>query len=258
MQAVITAGGKPSPKDPLYQYTQGGYKALLEIAGKPMIQWIIDALNAARCVDRIVIIGLPLFTELSSAIPISMLPDAGGLVANVRAGLREVKNTQPEAKHAMLLSSDVPGITAEMLTWLTMRAEESDHDLSYLVIERSVMEKRYPLSRRTYLPIKDVEVCGGDVLMLSTRLADDHNPIWDKLIASRKNPLQQAALLGFDTLLMIVLRQIPLKNIGDVIGKRLGITARAVLCPYAEMGMDVDKPHQYELMTADLSKSQQK
>lgn len=258
MQAVITAGSQPSLKDPLYQFTQGGYKALLEIAGKPMIQWIIDALNEAGCVSQIVVIGLPRFTGLDSTIPLTLLPDSGGLVANVRAGLQEVKRSQPEAKHVMLLSSDVPGVTAEMLNWLAARAVESDKDLSYLVIEKAVMEKRYPGSRRTFLPLKDVEVCGGDVLMLSTRLADDQNPVWDKLIASRKSPLQQAALLGYDTLFMILLRQMTLEKAGEMIGKRLGITARALLCPFAEMGMDVDKPHQFELMTADLSKPQTK
>ena len=35
------------------------------------------------------------------------------------------------------------------------------------------------------------------------------------------------------------------------------VTGRAILCPYAEVGMDVDKPHQLELMCADLAKRAQ-
>ncbi len=35
---------------------------------------------------------------------------------------------------------------------------------------------------------------------------------------------------------------------------RLNITGRAIVCPYAEVGMDVDKPHQLEIMRADLKK----
>jgi hypothetical protein len=35
---------------------------------------------------------------------------------------------------------------------------------------------------------------------------------------------------------------------------RLNITGKAVVCPYAEVGMDVDKPHQLEIMREDLKK----
>jgi len=38
------------------------------------------------------------------------------------------------------------------------------------------------------------------------------------------------------------------------VAKRLGVTGRAIICPYAEVGMDVDKPHQLELMRKDLAK----
>jgi NDP-sugar pyrophosphorylase family protein len=42
MDAIITAGGIPQPGDPLYVYSNGDSKALIDIAGKPMIQkkWI--------------------------------------------------------------------------------------------------------------------------------------------------------------------------------------------------------------------------
>ena len=40
MDAIVTAGGIPMPGEPLYEYTNGSPKALLDIAGKPMIQWV--------------------------------------------------------------------------------------------------------------------------------------------------------------------------------------------------------------------------
>ena len=54
MDAVITAGGIPEPDDPLYAYTQGKSKALLDIAGKPMVQWVLDAVCASQNIDNIV------------------------------------------------------------------------------------------------------------------------------------------------------------------------------------------------------------
>jgi NDP-sugar pyrophosphorylase family protein len=58
MDAIVTAGGIPRPGDPLYEYSNGNSKALIDIAGKPMIQWILDALGDAKKVDNVIIIGL--------------------------------------------------------------------------------------------------------------------------------------------------------------------------------------------------------
>jgi hypothetical protein len=40
--------------------------------------------------------------------------------------------------------------------------------------------------------------------------------------------------------------------------KRLNITGKAIVCPYAEIGMDVDKLFQLELMREDLKKQVKK
>ena len=58
MDAILTAGGIPQPEDPLYTYTNGDSKALLDMAGKPMIQWVLDALSDAKHVDNVIVIGL--------------------------------------------------------------------------------------------------------------------------------------------------------------------------------------------------------
>ncbi len=43
---------------PLYPYCNGLPKAMIPIGDKPMIQWVLDALAAAKTINRIVMIGL--------------------------------------------------------------------------------------------------------------------------------------------------------------------------------------------------------
>ena len=47
MDAIVTAGGIPRPEDPLYTYSHGDSKALIDVAGKPMIQWVLEGLEQA-------------------------------------------------------------------------------------------------------------------------------------------------------------------------------------------------------------------
>ena len=256
MDAIVTAGGVPQPGEPLYEYTQGISKALLDVAGKPMIQWVLDALTAASTIDRVLIMGLPDDSNVVCPKLVSFLPSQGDMVANVRAGVTELMRINPQAEHALLVSSDIPCVTSEMVDWAVKTTLQTDEDAYYNVISRQVMEKRFPASNRSYIKLKDVEVCGADMNVVATRLVTTNDEIWIKLVNSRKNALKQAALLGFDTLLLLLLHAITLEAAVKKVTKRLNITGRAILCPYAEVGMDIDKPHQLEMLRSDLSQQQ--
>jgi hypothetical protein len=116
------------------------------------------------------------------------------------------------------------------------------------------MEARFPGSNRSYVRLKDVEVCGGDLNVARTSMVNENNELWDRIIASRKNAFKQAALLGYDTLLLLLLRAISLEGAVKKVTRRLKLSGRALVSPYAELAMDVDKPHQLELLRADLAK----
>jgi len=78
--------------------------------------------------------------------------------------------------------------------------------------------------------------------------------VWEKLVASRKKPLKQAAMLGFDTLFLIITRLITIQGLEKKVSGRLGIDCRTLLTPYAEMGMDVDKLFQLQIVEKFLAK----
>jgi hypothetical protein len=114
------------------------------------------------------------------------------------------------------------------------------------------MEKRFPGSKRTYIKIKDGEVCGGDLNCYSKKAALDPNALWKDLIKLRKNPLRQAAMIGFGTLFLLLLGQLTLDQAAERVCRRMGITGKALRVPFAEIGMDVDKPFQFDMVQADL------
>ena len=254
MYAIVIAGGIPQPGEPLYEFTQGQSKALLEIAGKPMVQWVLDALSAASTVDGVVIMGLSPEAGLSCSKPITFTPNQGEMLANILNGVKEVLKLVPEASHALIVSSDIPAITPESVDWVVNTALKSDHDVYYNVIKREVMEKRFPGSRRSYTRLKDMEVCGGDMNVVRTLTATGKDELWKRIIDSRKSAFKQASLLGFDLLFLLLLRQITIEQAVQKVSRRIGLRGKALVCPYAEVGMDVDKPHQLEIMRLDLAK----
>lgn len=257
MDAIVTAGGIPDSEDPLYAYTQGGPKALLDIAGKPMVQWVLDALDQARLVERVVVVALPSDCGLSSQKAEGFIPDQGGMLQNIRAGMKRVVELNPEAQRMLTVSSDIPAITSDMVDWLVEETEESIHDIYYTVIKRQIMEARYPESKRSYTHLKDAEVCGGDMNAVHARMVTANEEIWERILAARKSVFKQASLIGFSTLALLALRRLKLESGIRRVTERLNITGRVIFSPYAEIGMDIDKPHQLEILRQDLAQKVQ-
>ena len=256
MDAILTAGGIPLPEDPLYTYTNGDSKALVDIAGKPMIQWVLDALGGAKHVDNVIIIGLSPKTGVTCKKPLHYISNQGRMLANIVVGVEKSVELDPKTEYVLVVSSDIPGISAEMVDWLIETSMETKEDIYYGVIPREVMEARYPGSNRTYTKLEDVQLCGADMHISHVRMAldPDHLEMWEELIGNRKSPLKQAATIGFGTLLRVATRRITLDDLVATVTERIGITGRPIIWEYAEPGMDVDKPHQLEILREDMEK----
>ena len=253
LDAIVIAGGIPQPDEPLYPYTQGQPKALLDVAGKPMVQWVLDALCGAQSINNVVMIGLEANSGVSCDKIRSYIPSEGGIFANVRSGVKEVLRLDPKAHHMAIVSADIPSILPEHIDWVVNTAMQSDVDLSYNMIRREVMEARFPGSKRTYIKFKDAAVCGGDLNVVRTMTVTSNDHLWEEIIEARKNALKQAMLIGIDTLFLLMFRMLTVDHAVKRIAQKMNMTGRALDCPYAEIGMDVDKPHQLELMRADLA-----
>ena len=258
MYAIVTAGGIPQPEDPLYIYSRGDSKALIDVTGKPMVQWVLDALNDAHEVDDIIMIGLSAKSKLVSRKPIHYISNQGRMLANIVAGVNKALELNKKTEYVVIVSSDIPTLKGDMVDWLIQNCLQTKHDLYYGVCPREVMETRFPGSKRTYTRLKDIELCGSDINITHVRMATEHLDLWEQLIGNRKSSLRQASLVGLDTFWKVITHSATLNELVEHVCKRLGIQGRAIVWNSAEPCMDVDKPHQLELLRADMEKQQAK
>jgi len=252
MDALILAGGGQDPADPLYPLLQGKPKALLDIHGKPMVQWVLDAVSGSQQINHIVVVGLDESSGITCRRALSFLPDQGDMISNIIKGGQEAERLNQKPGHCLIIASDIPTITTEMVDWEIETIQDTDYDLYYNLIERSVMEKRFPGSRRSYYRLRDVEICGGDLNAIHTSFTSNLNPVWKKLVKNRKNAFKQAVIIGFDTLFLFAFRLLTTQSAEKWLSRRLKMRGKVILNPYAETGMDVDKPYQLESIRQDI------
>src|SRR5215216_1075088 len=258
MDAIVTAGGIPNPEDPLYSFLRGDAKALVDVAGKPMVQWVLDALGGAKRVNNVIVVGLSPKSGVTCKKPLYFVSNQGRMLANIVAGVNKALEINKRNKYVLVVSSDIPALKPHMVDWLIGTCMETKDDLYYGVCPRNVMEARFPDSKRTYTHLKDMDVCGADMNVTHVRMATEHLDMWESLIGSRKSPLKQASIIGFGTLFALFTRRLTLEDAVKRVSERIGIKGRAIVWQHAEPCMDVDKPHQLELLREDLAKQQRK
>jgi len=250
MDAVVMAAGIPREGEPLFELTQGRSKALLPVAGKMMVQWVLDALGAARGVDRAVVVGPE--GGLAFARELHYVANQGEYLDNLLAGAHRLLELDPRARRLLVISADIPAITSEHIDWVTRQAEESDDDFYYCVIDRQAMESSFPGCRRTFFRLRDREVCGGDLAVVRTSVFDTEAGVWQRLSAARKSRWRMAAVIGPSVLLRFLLGRLTVQQAERLASRRLGVRGRALNCPFPEVGMDVDKPFQLDLVETAL------
>ena len=258
MDAIVTAGGIPRPEDPLYTYSHGDSKALIDIDGKPMVQWVLDALGDAKKVDNVIIVGLSPKSGVTCKKPTYYVSNQGRMLANIVTGIDKVLEIDKKSQYVLIVSSDIPALKPEMVDWLVDTCMETKDDLYYGICPREVMEQRFPNSKRTYTKLKDIDLCGADINIAHVRMATEHLDLWEALIGSRKNALRQASMVGWDTFFQVATRSITLDDLVTKVCRRIDVKGRVIRWSSAEPCMDVDKPHQLELLREDLAKQQRK
>lgn len=250
MDAVVMAGGIPREGEPLYPLSQGRSKALLPVAGKSMVQWVMDALAASKHVGRVVVVGLD--GGLRFPREIRYLPNQGEFLDNVLLGARTLLESDPQAPYFLFISSDIPAVTGSHIDWVIEQTFATQDEFYYCVLERKTMEGLFPGCQRTFFRFRDREVCGGDMAVIGMSVFSKDTGVWHKLTEVRKSRWKTAATVGFDVLLLFLLGLLTIDEAVRKASRRLGVSGRVLICPYPEVGMDVDKPFQLDIVNEYL------
>ena len=111
VDAVIIAGARNEGK--LKDTSPAKWEALIEVGGKPLVQYSIDFLLAAKSIARIVMVGpKPELGGLLAGTDIEVLPPTGDMLDNVLVGCRRLAEL-PGGKPGLVMvtPADLPLVT---------------------------------------------------------------------------------------------------------------------------------------------------
>jgi CTP:molybdopterin cytidylyltransferase MocA len=250
--AIISAGGRYDPDDPLLRHSGVRHKALIPIAGEPMIMHVAQALADSGYVAHLIVVGLDQERDLDFPLPATCVPAAGSILENVLAGLQELERVAPGAERVLMCACDVPLVTGDMVRYLLDTMLSTGAEVCYSVVRRETMEARFPGSGRSFVPLLDGRFAGGDMNLLNPAVVEQNRELLDSLLGARKNAWTQARLIGLRFLLTFLFRRLTIAAGERKAQSIFGVPCRVIPVRYAELGMDVDKPHQLDMVRAEM------
>lgn len=248
---AIVLAGQPN-SGPLQETSDAVNEALIEINGKPMAQFVLDALGASEQVERILVLGPDpeLAVQLSHP-KAEFLQNSGGIIDHIMAAARHL----PHDKPYLLATSDIPLLTPEVVDGFLALCQGREADVFYPVIEKKVNDRLYPSVKRTYVTLTDGIFTGGNLFLINPKVIEEKAPLVEEFLNYRKSPLKLAGLLGWSFLFRLLFKRLSLAAIEAKVNDLLGLRGAVVLCPYPEVGIDVDKPSDLQLARAALPRA---
>ncbi len=257
VDAVILGGGtikRPDGEAASGPADMAG-KGLLKLGNREMIEYIIDALQGVKTLRRIIIVAPePALHESWAERVDAVIPTVGSAVENAVAGLQYLKASDSGMpKYVLVMTCDIPLVTAEAINDFLERCSAADNDVYYPVILKEVVEAKYPETKRTYASLKDGTVTGGNFALLEPEIILANLDLLEQVYASRKSVFKIFRILGPKIIVKFILKRLALSDLEARVATIVKAKIKVIITPYPEIGIDVDKQEDLELVNKVLA-----
>lgn len=244
--AIVLAGSRPG-RDAFAEQFGADFKALIPVAGEPMVQRPVRALLESEAIGRVIVLTQSP-ERIAAALPTHKriaVRKSEATIASTMLTLCFNKNTQwpllvTTADHALL----------DVATVDEFCRAAAGADVAVGVVERGALLRRLPETRRTWLNFSRGSYTGANLFALSSPKAAAAIELWRSVEQDRKKGWRVVALLGPVVLIGTALRLLTIDAVLRRLGRGLGLNVKAVRLSDPLAGVDVDKTEDHALAEA--------
>lgn len=234
VDVVILAGGDGEVIDP-----QQRFKGLVPVAGRPLVEWVLDAFRAADSVNEIAVV-IPTAENLGGWVDRvdKLVVSNRDFMDNAIAGAAAFRTDRP----VVIATGDIPLLTGEAVDDFVDAGLATGAAFVYPLIRRESVDAAYPGAQRTYFRLKDGRFTGGNAMIVDPLLLPTLRELGQRMFNDRKNAVALVRTAGFAFVLKFLLGRLVPDDLADKIRELLGGTGAAVVLDDPSIAMDVDKP----------------
>ena len=255
---LVLAGKRDGALDPLAERAGVSHKAVIPVAGKPLISHVLERLEEAWD-DAKIIVSIHDPAVLEHVTTVRRLREAGRLdIVEAETGLVESVYTAAQTAQWPLLitTGDNALTTVEALHRVAAVGEERDAGAVIGVVSSEAIQEAYPYERKGFYEFKDVAISNCNLFWLrnAKALAAAEPFRRGGQFAKRKGELRRA--FGLINLIRFRFRMDTLDGAMERLSRRFGVRTVAHLFADGKLAIDVDNQESLEateaLMTEDV------
>lgn len=263
---TLLLAGKRRGIDPVAQHRNVAFKAIAPIAGRPMISWILSALERSTSSGPVFITALNpdairTYSDIKLFGKIHSISQSTGSICRSIQDVVENGGLKPPF---LLTTADNAMLTSEMIDhfWNEVAAlqanAEQTPDLVLGIVPQPLFVREYPNLNRTFIQTRDEGFKSCNMFAFLTERSLSVLDFWSRIEEDRKKPLKLVRAFGLSNLLRYIFKlddtEMLLKRAGLVLG--LKIAPVRMMAP--EVALDVDSVDDLllveSMLNAQLSK----
>lgn len=241
MRAVILAGGRRKVFE---------MPAAEKFINQTSPVLVARTLTLSRFVDEAVIVTSNPIEDVEKDTRIIEISDEAPVGETVKRGL---ENYEGNSKYALFATADIPLITKKSIDDFIEKAQLLRADIVYPIIPENSVKSRFSGTSRTYITLADGKFTGGNVFLVNRFVVDGLIETVNYIFDLRKSPIKLVKILGFMFLVKLLLRRLTIAEVESKCSAILELNCKALVTEHAELGVDVDKESDLELVVNELS-----
>ena len=218
-----------------------------------MLLRVVERLAQQPCIDRILVNidepklldDLPRFVSLRDQGRVEVMKSRD---SPSRSVLDSLEWANLERGPVLVTTADHALLSDSILDAFFRQSEIPDVDLTFGLVNRKVIEARFPESKRTYLRFSDGHYSGANLFLFRTSDSAKAAAFWRRVESERKRPWRIARAFGYSSLALFLTRRLDLDGAIKRVSKIIGTEVRAIRLEIAEAAVDVDKIEDLQLV----------
>ncbi|MEO7240943.1 MAG: NTP transferase domain-containing protein [Sphingomicrobium sp.] len=247
--AVVLAGSRPGG-DPLAASFGTDLKALIPVAGEPMVRRPVEALLANDKIGSVTVLAQQV-ERIAATLPSDPRLTVRGSDNTIAATLLVLCDDPATRWPLLVTTADHALLDTAMIAEFCDSAAGAD--IAIAVVERRRLMVRLPQSKRTWIAFRSGAYSGANLFALGSPKAARAIALWRAVEQDRKKGWRLLLALGPTLFLGAALRLLTVDQAVARIGRRLGLTIKAVQMSDPLAAVDVDKPSDHQLVEAILA-----
>jgi MobA-like NTP transferase domain len=235
--------------DPLAQAGGVSHKCFIDIAGRPMLSRVVEAVMASPRVGRTIVAIEPdsmaearqLLAALPGAETIEYVPSAETIGASVAAVARA------ELLPLIITTGDNALQTEEMVTFFCDALDTVTEDAALGLTPAEAVLAKYPEGNRAFHRFRDGAFSSCNLYALLTPQGLDAGRVFNSGGQFGKKPRRLIGAFGLFAFLLYKSRLFTLRTVLRTLSRGIGVKTAPVLMPFAEGPIDVDRQVDWDL-----------